>query len=131
MNRCKIAICNVDVHRASYANYLRNKKHLKIEKQNEMIIPDWFFQEHNENKPRKILNPKPLREIAKDIIKTDDKQLNEELAKNMIDPFYFTDSALKAGFDINLDSHHIDHAISNLTIIPNFPEFEIDLLYIN
>ena len=32
-----------------------------------------------------IYNPKPLRQIARDIIKLGDKQLNKELAKNCLD----------------------------------------------
>ena len=54
--RCDV--CKIDVHRASIAKHLRSKKHPKKEKQNEMIIPEWLFQEPIENKPRKniILN---------------------------------------------------------------------------
>ena len=43
----------------------------------------------------------------------------------MINPYYFTDRNLNVGFKINLDSHHINHADSNLTNIPYLPEFEI------
>ena len=52
-------------------------------------------------------------------MKLDDKQLNEELAKKMLNPYYFTDRHLNVGFKINLGSHHINHANSKLTIIPN------------
>ena len=45
----------------------------------------------------------------------------------MINPYYFTDRALQVGFKINLDSHHINHANSKLTIIPNCPEFSIEV----
>ena len=38
---------------------------------------------------------------------------------------------MKAGFKINLDSHHINHANFKLTIIPNYPEFGIEVRYIN
>ena len=41
----KCDICNVDVHRASYQKHLRSKKHFELLKQNEMIIPEWLFQE--------------------------------------------------------------------------------------
>ena len=61
----------------------------------------------------------------------DDKQLNEELAEKMINPYSFTDKNLKVGFKINLDSHHINHANSKLTITPNHPEFGIEVHYIN
>ena len=64
---------------------------------------------------KKIYNPKPLREIARDNFKMDDKQLNKELAEKIINPYYFADRALQVGFSITLDSHHINHANSKLT----------------
>ena len=131
MNSRKCEICNVDVHRASYMKHLRSKKHIENMKQNEMIIPEWLFQEPVENKIKKIYNPKPLRELARDNIRLDDKQLNKELAKKMINPYYFTDRNLKVGFKIKLDSHNLHHANSKLTITPNHPEFGIEFRYIN
>ena len=131
MNSRRCEICNVDVHRASYIKHLRSKKHIENVKQNEMIIPDWLFQEPVENKINKIYNPRSLKQIARDNIRLDDKQLNKELAKKMINPYYFTDRALQVGFKINLDSHNLHHANSKLTIIPNYPEFGIEVRYIN
>ena len=55
-------------------------------KQNEMIIPEWLFREPVENKVNKIYNPISLRQLARDNIRLDDKQLNKELAKKMINP---------------------------------------------
>ena len=40
MNSHKCFVCNIDVHRASYIKHLRIKKHLELEKQNELNIPD-------------------------------------------------------------------------------------------
>ena len=100
-------------------------------KQNEMIIPEWLFQELVENKVKKIYNPEPLRHLARDNFRLDDRQLNKELAMKMINPYYFANRALQVTFKINLDSHHINHANSKLTITPNFPEFGIELRYIN
>ena len=131
MNSRKCEICNVDFHRASYMKHLRSKKHIENMKQNEMIIPEWLFQEPIENKIKKIYNPKPLRELARDNIRLDDKQLNKKLAKKMINPYYFTDRNLKVGFKIRLDSHNLHHANSKLTITPNHPEFGIEFRYIN
>ena len=37
---------------------------------------------------------------------------------------------MKVGFKINLDSHHINHANSKLTITPSYPEFGIEVRYI-
>ena len=131
MNSRKCEICNVDVHRASYMKHLRSKKHLENMKQNEMIIPEWLFQESIENKIRNLYNPKPLRQLARDNIRLDSRQLNGELAKKMINPYYFTDRAVQVGFKINLDSHHINHANSKITILPNYTEFGIEVRYIN
>ena len=131
MNSHKCEICNVDVHRSSYAKHLRSKKHIEIMKQNEMNIPEWLFQEPVENKINKIYNPKSLKQLARKNIKLGNKQLNKELAKKMLNPYYFTHRALQVGFKINLDSHHNNHANSKLTIIPNYPEFGIEFRYIN
>ena len=81
MNISKYEKGNVDVHRASYAKHLRSETHLEKIKQIEMIIPEWFFQEPFENKIIKIYNPKSLKQIARDNIRLDDKQLNKKIAK--------------------------------------------------
>ena len=130
MNSGRCDICNTDVHRASYVKHLRSKTHLENMKQNEVIIPEWLFQEPVEKKIKKIYNPKSLKQLARDNIGLDDKQLNKELARKMINPYYVTDSNLKVGFKINSDSHHINHANSKLTIIPSYPEFGIEVRYI-
>ena len=131
MKNRKCEVCNVDVHRASYMKHLRIKKHIENIKQNDMIIPEWLFKEPVENKIKKIYNPRSLKQIARNKIKLDDKQLNKELSKKMINPYYFTDRNLKVGFKINLDSHHINHANSKLTITPNYPKFGIEVRFIN
>ena len=131
MNSRRCEICNVYVHRASYVKHLRSKKHIENMKQSEMIIPERLFQEPVENKIKKIYNPRSLRQIARDNIKLDDKRLNRELARKMINPYYFTDRNLQVRFKINLDSHNLHHDNSKLTIIPNYPEFGIEVRYIN
>ena len=47
-------ICIIDFHRASYAKRLRSKKQLKNRRQDEIIIPEWFFKE--EQTPIEIKN---------------------------------------------------------------------------
>ena len=131
MNSRRCEICNIDVHRASFIKHLRSKKHLENIKHNELIIPDWLFREPVENKINKIYNPKSLKQIARNNIRLNDKQLNKELAKKMINSYYFTDTNLQVGFKINSDSHHINHLNSKLTITPNHPEFGIETRYIN
>ena len=123
-------ICNVNVHRASMQKHLRSKKHLENIERNEMFIPEWFFKEEKspvKKKIQKVYNPKTLKQLAREKIKLDDKQL----AKIMINPYYFIDKNLKIGFKIDLESHNISHANSILTILPKFPEFGIEFRYIN
>ena len=130
MNTRKRDICNVDVHRASYVKHLRSKKHLEKEKQNELIILEWLFKEPIEYNIEKIYNTKTLKQVGRDKVKIDDKELNKELAKKMLNPYYLTDRNLKVGIKINLESHHINHAISKLTVSPNLPESGIEVRYI-
>ena len=123
-------VCNVNVHRASFAKHIRSKKHLENVIQNEMIIPEWFFKEEKtpiKKKIQKAYKPKTLKQLAREKIKLDDK----ELAKIMINPYYFLDKNLKIGFKIIVESHNFSHANSILNIIPKFPEFGIEFRYIN
>ena len=95
-----------------------------------MIITEWFLREEKtpiEKKVQKVYNPKTLKQLAREKIKIDDK----ELAKIMINPNYFIDKNLKIGFKINLESHNFSHANSILSILPKFPEFGIEFRYIN
>ena len=122
--------CNVNVHRAGFAKPLRSKKHLENVIQNEMIIPEWFFKEEKspiKKKIQMVYKPKTLKQLAREKIKSDDK----ELAKIMINPYYFFDKNLEIGFKINLESHNFSHANSISIIIPKFPEFGIEFRYIN
>ena len=86
MSSRKCDVCNIDVHRASYMKHLRIRKHIENKKQNEMIILVWLFQEPFENKIKKIYHPKSLKQLARNNIKLDDKQLNKKLAKKIINP---------------------------------------------
>ena len=107
---------------------MRSKKHIEIMKQNEMNIPGGLFSEPIENEINKIYNPKSLKQIARDNIRLDDRQLNGEIARRMLNPYYFTDRALQVGFKINLDSHNLHHTNSKITITPNHPEIGIEIL---
>ena len=122
-------VCVVNVHRASIQKHLRSKKHLEKLEQNEMTIPEWFFKEEKtpiKKKLQKVFNSKTLKQLAREKIKLDDK----ELAKMMINPYYFDSENLKNGFKINLESHNISHAHSILTIIPKYPDSGIGYRYI-
>ena len=96
-----------------------------------MILTEWLFKRPVENKIKTIYNPKSLKQLARNNIKLDDKQLKKELAEKMIKLCFFIDRTLSFGFKISLDSHHVNHASSKLTIIPNYPEFGIEIRYIN
>ena len=50
-NRRRCEICNIDVHRAFHAKYLRTKKHLESIREDEIIIPEGLIKE--EYKPVK------------------------------------------------------------------------------
>ena len=109
---------------------MRSKTHLQNIKQNELIIPEWLFKEPVENKIKKIYNPRSLKQLARNNINLDDKQLNKELAKKMINPYYFSDRDLKVAYKINLDSHHINHLNSKLTISSNCENTRIEFKFI-
>ena len=49
----------------------------------------------------------------------------------MFIPYYFTDRALRVGFNRNLGSHHINHASSKIIVRPNYPVFGIEVRYNN
>ena len=123
-------VCNVNVHRESFVKHSRIKKLLENIEQNELIIPDWLFKEERspiKEKIQKLYYPKTLKQLAREKFKLDDKNL----AKMMINPYYFIDEKLKIGFKINLESHNINHSNSLLSIIPNFPDIGIETRYIN
>ena len=56
---------------------------------------------------------------------------DKELAKMMINSFYFIDENLEIGFKSNLENRNISRAISILNITPNFQEFGIEFIYSN
>ena len=74
MNGRKCDIRNVDAHRASYMKHLRSEKQIEKEKQNELIIPDWLFEEPIEIKIKKRYYPESLKQLAKENLQLDDKQ---------------------------------------------------------
>ena len=59
-------ICNVNVHRASYAKHMISEKHLQNIKQGKIIIPEWLFKEEQApfKKLKKVYNPKTLKTIS-------------------------------------------------------------------
>ena len=80
---------------------------------------------------KNIYNPKPLKQLARGNIKLDDKQLNREIAKKMLNSYYFTDRMMQVGLNITLESHHINQTNSKKILKPNNPDFGIEVRYIN
>ena len=99
-----------------------------------MIIPEWLFkqeQTHIKKKIQKVYNPKTIKQIARQNIELNDKELDNVKAKKMINPYFFIDENFNIGFKINLESHNINHANSLLNIIPKFPDIGIETRYVN
>ena len=65
-----------------------------------MIIPEWLYKEKQTpiKKVQKLYNPKTLKQIAREIIKMNDKELDKKIAKKMINPYYFLDENLENWF---------------------------------
>ena len=96
-----------------------------------MIFPEWLFREFLENQNKKINNRKSLKRTAREINLLKDTQLNKDLPKKMNIPYFFTDENLKKGFKINPDIQHINHTSSKLTTTPIYPEFGVEVRYVN
>ena len=62
---------------------MKSKKHLENEERNEMIIPEKLFKKKRTpiRKKKKLYNTKTLKQIPRENIKLNEKELDEELAK--------------------------------------------------
>ena len=84
---------------------MRSEKHLENIRQDDINIPEWFFNEEQGpimKKIKKVYNFRTIKQIARDKNMLDDKELEEELAEKMINPYSFIDENLKTGFKINI-----------------------------
>ena len=119
-----------NVHRASMSKHLKSKKHMnKLSNKND-------DQKNIADKPstskEDIKNiPKSLKELARDKINLKDKDLNKQIAKKMLNPYYFKNKNLYNVLKINLDSHHINHLNSKITISSTTVYNSIDMDLIN
>ena len=77
------------------------------------------------------MNPKDLKELARDNINLNDRELNKEIAKKMLNPYYFKDKDFYNFLKINLDSHHINHLNSKITISSTTEYNDISISLIN
>ena len=109
---------------------MRSIKHYE----NQFIIPNNFF---NENLPSsskintKKYNPLKLSDLARDKINLNDKDLFIEIAKKMLNPYYFKDKLFYNFLKIILDSHHINQLNSKITISSIDEYNSIDMILIN
>ena len=71
--------CNIIIHRASYAKHLKSKKHLQDQTKGPLDQKDFINQPSTSK-----YNPKSLKELARDKIKLDNKDLNKEIAKKCL-----------------------------------------------
>ena len=114
------------IHRGSLAKHLKSKKHInKLSNKNE-DQPSISKTENIKN------NPESLKKLARDKIDLNNKDLNKEMAKKMLNLYYFSDKNLYHILKINLDSHHINHINSKITI-SSTSEYDnsIDMYLIN
>ena len=117
--RCDI--CNIGLHRASYAKHLGSENQLEHIKHEGMNITERLFQEPNVNTSRKRCKFRPLEQLTRKV----NEKLDKELAKKMINPYYFTAIALKVRFCITSNSHLNNGANSKLPNKPNYSENDI------
>ena len=71
-----------------------------------MIRSEWVIEQPIEtpnSRPRKILSPKTLKQIARESRQLNGKKLNDKLAKKLINSFYFSDRALQVRFSFTID----------------------------
>ena len=117
-NKRRCDICNVDVHKSSYAKYLRSKLH----EDNPRLISANFFDE-SQVKPKAELKPKTsthkvptLKELSMKKLLTIQKptEIDSQIAQKMINPYYFS-QRLNLGYNIKIDSHNINHLNSKIT----------------
>ena len=109
---------------------MRSIKHLE----NQSIIPSNFFNENPSSSSKlntKKYNPSKLSDLARDKIKLNDRELNKEIARKMLNPYYFKNKNLYNFLKINLDSHHVNHLNSKITISSTTEYNDIDMDLIN
>ena len=80
-----------------------------------------------ENIPKTIYNPKSMKQIEREKIKTYDM----EIAKRTTNPLYFNENLSQLCSKINLRSHIINHNNSILNLEPNFQNLQIENRYLN
>ena len=85
---------------------------------NRRIIPSNFFKE-SEVKPKTVVRKKvsTLKELSMKKLLTIQKpsEIDSQLAQKMINPYYFS-QRLNVGYNIELDSHNINHLNSKITV---------------
>ena len=65
--------------------------------------------------PLNNITPKTLKQLTRDKIQIDNKALIKEIAKKMLNLYYFN-PRLAVQYEINFDSHNINQINSKITI---------------
>lgn len=95
-----------------------------------MIIPSKFFDMKTNKMKKETKKEVPsLKQLALENINLSEKELKKELAKQMINPYYFS-KRYQPQYKIDLDSHHINHTNSKITISSKY-ELEVEISEIN
>ena len=86
-------ICDIHINRASMSKHLKSKKRLNKLQNNNEDQTNIMNQPTTSNEDIRN-NPKSLKELARDKIKLDNKELNKEITKKMLNPYYFKNKNL-------------------------------------
>ena len=112
-------------------NTLKSKKHINKLSINNIDQKDIVDQPSTSKTENIKNNPKSLKELAREEVKLDNKQLNKELAKKYEIPTILKINYFINFLKINLDSHQINHLNSKITISSITEHNEIDMDLIN
>ena len=107
-------VCDKHIHTASFSRHEKSKIHLH----NIGVVPGDPIQRRARSVPT-------LKQLARAKVNLSEK----ELAKHMINPYYFS-KRYEPQYDVNLDQHHPKHLNSKITVKPKY-DLPIELLDLN
>ena len=116
--------CDKQVHTSSFVKHLKSKLHLQ--KNGGVIPPEPRLLPAVVEQRQPRARPIPtLKQLARAKVNLSEK----ELAKHMINPYYFS-KRYEPQYDVNLDQHHPKHLNSKITVKPKY-DLPIELLDLN
>ena len=120
--------CDKQIHTSSFVKHLKSKLHLQ---KNGGVIPPEprpLPEAVEQRQPR--ARPIPtLKQLARAKVNLSNRELEKEIVKKMINPYYFS-KRYEAQYEDNLDRHHPNHINSKMTIKPKY-NLPIELLDLN